>query len=78
MPKQPVVLRDSDREVVVIDVEQRGTSVSAQGNQQPSNVPRFSDALVQGRAWCGTHRDGVFNTHDGGQSWRSVGLAGPA
>jgi photosystem II stability/assembly factor-like uncharacterized protein len=68
------ILVATDREVIVIDVE-RGTSVSAQGlSDRPTCLA--VDALVQGRAWCGTHRDGVFRTDDGGRSWRSVGLAG--
>jgi hypothetical protein len=68
------ILVATDREVIVIDVES-GTSVSAQGlSDRPTCLAM--DALVQGRAWCGTHRDGVFRTDDGGRSWRSVGLAG--
>src|SRR5918999_364613 len=63
-----------DREVIVNDVE-RGTSVSARGiSDRPTCLA--ADALVHGRAWCGTHRDGVFRTDDGGRSWRAVGLAG--
>src|SRR6266545_4429002 len=68
------ILVANDREVIVIDVE-RSTSVSAQGiSARPTCLA--ADALVHGRAWCGTHRDGVFRTDDGGRSWRSVGLAG--
>lgn len=68
------ILVATDREVVVIDVE-RGTSVSARGiGDRPTCLA--ADALVHGPAWCGTHRDGVFRTDDGGRSWRSVGLAG--
>src|SRR5688572_32977726 len=68
------ILVATDREVIVIDVE-RSTSVSAQGiSDRP--VCLAADALVPGRAWCGTHRDGVFRSDDGGRSWRSVGLAG--
>jgi photosystem II stability/assembly factor-like uncharacterized protein len=68
------ILVATDREVVVIDVE-RGTSVSAQGiSGRPTCLA--ADALVPGRAWCGTHREGAFRTDDGGRSWRSVGLAG--
>jgi len=68
------ILVATDREVVVIDVE-RGTSVSARGiGDRPTCLA--ADALVHGRAWCGTHRDGVFRTDDGGRSWRSVLPAG--
>src|SRR5437764_13266282 len=68
------ILVATDREVIIIDVE-RSTSVSAQGlSDRPTCLA--ADALVPGRAWCGTHRDGVFRTDDGGRSWRSVGLAG--
>src|SRR4029077_19048449 len=35
-----------------------------------------ADPLVRGRAWCGTDRNGLFRTDDGGTSWQSVGLAG--
>src|SRR4029434_8815037 len=64
----------TDREVIVIDVE-RSTCASAQGfSDRPTCLA--ADALIDGRAWSGTHRDGVFRTDDGGRSWRSVGLAG--
>jgi photosystem II stability/assembly factor-like uncharacterized protein len=67
------ILVATDREVVIIDVE-RSTSVSARGiSDRPTCLT--ADALAHGRAWCGTHRDGVFRTDDGGRSWRSVGLA---
>jgi photosystem II stability/assembly factor-like uncharacterized protein len=68
------ILVATDREVVVIDVE-RDTSVPARGiSGRPTCIA--ADALAHGRAWCGTDRDGVFRSDDGGQSWRSVGLAG--
>jgi ligand-binding sensor domain-containing protein len=68
------ILVATDREVVVIDVE-GGTSLSAHGiSDRPTCLA--ADTRVPGRAWCGTHRDGVFRTDDGGRSWRSVGLAG--
>jgi photosystem II stability/assembly factor-like uncharacterized protein len=35
-----------------------------------------TDARVPGRAWCGTHRGGVFRTDDAGATWRFVGLEG--
>src|SRR6266508_4187699 len=68
------ILVATDREVVVVDVE-RGTSTSAQRiRDRPTCLA--ADSLVHGRVLCGTHRDGVFRTDDGGRSWRSVGLAG--
>ena len=68
------ILVATDREVVVIDVE-RGTTASARGiSDRPTCL--VADATVHGRAWCGTQRDGVFTSDDGGRSWRSVALAG--
>src|ERR1043166_5300781 len=68
------ILVATDREVIVMDVD-RDTSASAQGiSDRPTCLA--ADALVHGRAWCGTNREGVFRTDDGGRSWRSVGLAG--
>ena len=68
------VLVATEREVVVIDVE-RGTSAPARGiGHRPTCLA--ADPLVHGRAWCGTHRGGVFRSDDGGRSWQLVGLAG--
>ena len=61
-------------EVVAIDVE-RGTSSPAQGiSDRPTCLA--ADPIVRERAWCGTHRDGVFRSDDGGRSWREAGLVG--
>ena len=69
-----LILVATDREIVVIDVE-RGTAAPAHGiSDRPTCLT--ADPLVHGRAWCGTHRDGVFRSDDGGRSWQSVGLAG--
>jgi photosystem II stability/assembly factor-like uncharacterized protein len=69
----PVVVA-TDHEVQVIDVE-RGTSAPTSGiDDRPTCLA--ADMLVQGRAWCGTHRGGVFRTGDGGMSWQPIGLAG--
>ncbi len=69
-----VILVATDREVVVIDVE-RGVGATAHGiDGRPTCLT--ADPLVHGRAWCGTHRNGLFRTDDGGTSWQSVGLAG--
>jgi photosystem II stability/assembly factor-like uncharacterized protein len=68
------ILVATDREVVVFDVE-RGTSALAHGiGDRPTCL--VADPLVQGRAWCGTHRAGMFTSDDGGRSWQLVGLAG--
>jgi photosystem II stability/assembly factor-like uncharacterized protein len=68
------ILVATDRDVVVIDVE-RGASASAHGiGDRPTCLA--ADPLVHGRAWCGTHRGGVFRSDDGGSSWQSVGLLG--
>jgi hypothetical protein len=56
----------TDREVVVVDVE-RGTSPSVHGISDRLSC-LAADPLVHGRAWCGTHRDGVFRTDDSGRS----------
>ena len=69
-----LLLVATDREVVVVDVE-RGAGAPAHGiSGRPTCLT--ADPLVHGRAWCGTHRDGVFRSDDGGRSWQSVGLAG--
>src|SRR4051794_41405348 len=54
---------------------ERGRAARARGS---SDGPPCltADLLVQGRAWCGTSRGGVFRTDDGGRSWQSVGLEG--
>lgn len=68
-----VILVATDGEVVVCDVE-RGTSARAHGIEgRPTCLT--GDPLVRGRAWCGTHRNGLFRTDDGGTSWQSAGLA---
>jgi photosystem II stability/assembly factor-like uncharacterized protein len=68
------ILVATNREVLVIDAE-HGTSVPARGiADRPTCLA--ADPQVQGRAWCGTHRDGVFRSDDGGRSWQPAGLAG--
>lgn len=68
------ILVATDREIVVIDVE-HAASASAHGiDDRPTSLA--ADPIVQGRAWCGTHRNGVFKSDDGGTSWQPVGLAG--
>lgn len=67
------ILVATDNGVIVLDVE-RGTSVSADGiRDRPTCLA--ADPLVHGRVWCGTEHGGVFRSDDGGNFWRSVGLA---
>jgi photosystem II stability/assembly factor-like uncharacterized protein len=68
------ILVATEREVIVIDVE-LGTEATARGiTDRPTCL--IADPLVPERAWCGTHRNGVFRSDDGGRSWMPVGLAG--
>src|SRR5262245_22854649 len=68
------ILVATDNEVVVIDPE-RGTSAPAHGiGDRPTCLA--ADPLVHGRAWCGTHRGGMFRTDDGGRAWQLAGLEG--
>src|SRR5258708_23130927 len=68
------ILVATDGEVVVMDVEQEAGGTPHGIDGRPTCLT--ADPLVRGRAWCGTHRNGLFRTDDGGASWRSVGLAG--
>src|SRR5262245_65548402 len=66
------ILVATERNVIVIDVEQ-GTRSPARGlADRPTCL--IADPLVQGRAWCGTHKGGLFRSDDGGGSWQAVGL----
>jgi hypothetical protein len=67
------ILVGTQSEVVVVDVH-RGTSAIGRGLERPSCLA--ADPLTSGRAWCGTDRNGVFRTDDGGASWRPAGLRG--
>src|SRR5688500_839343 len=68
------ILVATQSDVVVIDAE-RGTPTTARGlTNRPTCLA--VDPVVPTRAWCGTHRGGVFRSDDGGASWRASGLAG--
>jgi photosystem II stability/assembly factor-like uncharacterized protein len=68
------ILVATDREIVAFDLE-RGTRAVAHGiGHRPTCL--VADPLVRGRAWCGTHKGGVFSSDDGGASWRQAGLEG--
>lgn len=61
-----LILVATDRDVVVMDIH-RGVSVPAQGiTDRPTCLA--ADPSTPGRAWCGTHRGGVFRSDDGGRS----------
>jgi photosystem II stability/assembly factor-like uncharacterized protein len=69
-----LILVATDREVVVFDPERR-TAATAHGlADRPTCLA--ADPLVRGRAWCGTHRGGLFRSDDSGRAWEPVGLAG--
>src|SRR5688572_24833334 len=68
------ILVATNREVVVMDLERESSAAAAGVTDRPTCLA--ADPLVDGRAWCGTHRDGVFRSDDAGRSWQSVGLAG--
>jgi hypothetical protein len=68
------ILVATDREVVVIDVERFASAPAHEIGDRPTSLT--ADPLVHGRAWCGTHRGGMFRSDDGGSSWQLVGLAG--
>src|SRR5512132_23552 len=69
-----LILVATDREIVVIDAERGAGSPSHGIGGRPTCLTAHPP--VQGRAWCGTHLDGMFRSDDGGWSWQSVGLAG--
>jgi hypothetical protein len=68
------ILVATEREVILIDAEQGGSMPTDGIGDRPTCLT--ADPLVHGRAWCGTHRGGVFRSDDGGRSWQMVGLAG--
>src|SRR5688572_14783447 len=69
-----MILVAPESAVVSFDVE-RGTAATARGiSDRPTCLA--ADPRSRGRAWCGTHRGGVFRTDDAGISWRACGLEG--
>jgi photosystem II stability/assembly factor-like uncharacterized protein len=67
------ILVATDSTVVTIDAD-RGTVAAGKGLlDRPTCLS--ADPLVESRAWCGTHRGGIYSTDDAGESWRAVGLA---
>ncbi|MGQ0815224.1 MAG: WD40/YVTN/BNR-like repeat-containing protein [Gemmatimonadota bacterium] len=68
------ILVATQNDIVVIDPD-RGTAVTARGLDDRPTCLAW-DPLTAGRAWCGTHRDGMFRSDDAGASWRPAGLGG--
>jgi ligand-binding sensor domain-containing protein len=69
-----MILVATESGVVSVDVE-RDTTAAARGiSDHPTCLA--ADPRRPGRAWCGTHRAGVFRTDDAGMSWRPCGLEG--
>jgi photosystem II stability/assembly factor-like uncharacterized protein len=60
-------------QVLVVDPE-RGSAGAAEGVAGAPTCVAV-DPLVPGRAWCGTHEEGVFRSDDWGESWTRAGLA---
>ena len=61
-------------EVLVVDAD-AGTMVSGSGLEDQRPTCLSADPHVSGRAWCGTHRGGVYVSDDRGATWRPAGLA---
>jgi photosystem II stability/assembly factor-like uncharacterized protein len=53
----------------------RGALVAGSGLEDRHPTSLTTDPSLPGRAWCGTHRSGVFRSDDGGASWHGSGLA---
>ena len=68
------ILVATESTVIAVDAERGTLMPSAGAGERPTCLA--ADPLVRGRAWCGTHRGGVYRSDDGGASWRLVGLEG--
>lgn len=69
------VLVATGAEVLVVDAE-RGSVQPARGLEGAAPTGLCADPHVAGRAWCCTHRRGVFRSDDGGATWSACGLDG--
>ncbi len=68
------ILVATDTRVLAVDMD-RGTVRPTTGLDGHRPTCLAVDRLDRTRAWCGTHRGGVFRSDDGGDSWAPVGLA---
>ena len=70
-----ITLVATDQTVVRIDAEGRSASPSGGlDGHRPTGIE--ADPHVHARAWCCTHKAGIFRSDDGGLSWVSSGLEG--
>lgn len=69
------LLAATEAEVLRIHVE-TGTVGRVEGLDGVHPTSLVSDPGVAGRAWCATHRGGVFRSDDGGATWAVSGLEG--
>lgn len=70
-----MILVANPSEVLRVDPD-RGAVSATRGleDERPTALAAHPD--VPGRAWCATHRGGVFRSDDGGASWTPAGLRG--
>lgn len=66
------VIVATQTDIVVIGAGHETATTARGPNEPPTCVA--ADPIVHGRAWCGTHRGGVFRSDDDGASWLHVGL----
>lgn len=69
------VLVATAHEVLVVDPAQGSVEI-ASGLEGAAPTGLTADPHVVGRAWCCTHRRGVFRSDDGGATWAPAGLDG--
>jgi hypothetical protein len=69
------ILVTTAQSITAFDTD-RGTATTADGlgSLRPTAIVR--DRFVEGRAWCGTTKDGLLLSDDAGRSWRPGGLDG--
>lgn len=69
------ILVATESEVLGLDAG-RGALTAAGGLEGRRPTCLATDPRGAGRAWCGTDRNGVLRSDDGGRSWVPVGLSG--
>ena len=69
------ILVATGTEVLIVDAT-AGTVDRAGGLEGQAPTCLSVDRGARGRAWCGTAKNGVFRSDDGGKTWLSAGLDG--